>query len=181
MSDRTDPTPSVLPLPAEDFGNVKLAGWREVLTPEPVPFTPQTPGWVGVGLVVGVLLAFLARRVARHRRASQYRRDALAALGEIENRLRIDAERPGALRDLAALLKRTALAAYPREDVASQSGGVWIAWLDQHGGHFSAPPGPLLGDLPYARPERAAALPETQALELAARCRAWIRDHRVRA
>ncbi len=180
MSNPSEAQAGGFTLPAEDFGNVKLAGWREVLAPEPTPFVPQTPGWIGVGLLALALAVVLARRIAKRHRASQYRRDALAALGGIEIRLREDAQRAAALADLAALLKRTALAAYPREGVAARSGADWIEWLDAHGGHFATPPGPMLADLPYERPERAAALSEAQALELAARCRAWIRGHRVR-
>ena len=93
----------------EEFGNPWMSNLREIEPPESVPFTPETIGWyVLAGLVVFALLWFAWRLWLRWR-ADAYRRVALRELAEME---------PGAPQDLPALLKRVALAAYPRSRVA---------------------------------------------------------------
>ena len=58
--------------------------------------------------------------VARYRR-NAYRREALRQL---------DAVDPGGI---STVLKRTALAAWPREQVAALTGAAWLAFLDRTG------------------------------------------------
>jgi hypothetical protein len=89
--------------------------------PPPISFFPATPVWGFVVAVVLVVLLLAAWRMLRRHRANAYRRAALAELRRIEN----DA---GAQ---AALLRRTALAAFPRHDVASLIGDEWLAFLDE--------------------------------------------------
>lgn len=93
--------------------------------PEPVPWLPQTVGWQIVGawaLVVAVLLAVHAFRKWKRDR---YRREALEELRDIARRR----DEPGVPGEIALLLKRTALAVYPRARVASLCGAEWAAFL----------------------------------------------------
>jgi hypothetical protein len=69
---------------------------------------------------VAVLVAF---RAWRKWRANAYRRAALRELAAGES-----------VAAMAEILKRTALVAYPRTDVASLSGPAWLAWLAETGG-----------------------------------------------
>jgi len=53
---------------------------------------------------------------------------------------------------LSALLKRVALARFPRTDVAALSGAEWLAFLDRTGGNgrFREGAGAVLAHGPYA-------------------------------
>ncbi|MEO9528981.1 MAG: DUF4381 domain-containing protein, partial [Roseibium sp.] len=74
---------------------------------------------------------------------------------------------------LAGLLRRTALSAYPRAEVASLHGAEWLAFLDRaYGGSaFSEGPGWHLIAAPYR--------PETTQEPLKPLVRTWIKMHRV--
>ncbi|WP_066963324.1 DUF4381 domain-containing protein [Microbulbifer sp. Q7] len=95
------------------------------LAPPPVPervsLWPQTPlAQLLLGMVLLVCL-YVAWRAYRHYRANAYRRAALKAL-------RHAGDNPG---EIAALLRRTALVAYPRAQVAGLTGERWLAFLNR--------------------------------------------------
>jgi hypothetical protein len=79
---------------------------------------------------------------------------------------------------VAELLKRVALAAYPRDRVASLTGPDWLAFLDETGGttQFSAGSGRPIGDAAYSRPP----LPwtDSQLADVWTAARHWIAHHR---
>ncbi len=105
------------------WGNYAIRGIVEVELPEAVPFWPQTPGW---WLLLFALLLGIGR-YAWHRHQQwlrdRYRREALAELDRLRQRLAAgDRE---SLRELAALLRATALAAGDRNRLASLSGEAW--------------------------------------------------------
>jgi hypothetical protein len=86
------------------------------------------------------------------------------------------------LLTLAALLKRTALAAWPREEVAALSGEAWGDFLSRHAGSakVSAPTlGKLVVDTEYRGSAALANLSSSDARALAQACRQWITRHRV--
>ena len=145
---------------------------HDVVTPPPAPWWPPAPGWYVVLGVGSLLLAWAAAKLALAWWRDRYRRAAVAEL----DALRADAT-PAFLARLSELLKRTALATYPREQVAALSGGAWLAFLDRTGGTtaFTGGPGRALGDGPYApaTPLDAAAREGTLAA-----ASAWLRHHR---
>ena len=70
-----------------------------------------------------------AWRIGSHRRRNRYRREALRTLAVIESQAD---HRPGKVASqIAALLKRTALAAYPRRRIAKLHGADWARFLCQ--------------------------------------------------
>ena len=95
-----------------------LDNLRDIVEPPPVSWWPLAPGWwiLSAGLVLTAI--FVALRVMRMWRASAYRR---AALRELQATTRV--------AEIAEILKRVALAAYPRADVAPLSGVAWVEWL----------------------------------------------------
>jgi predicted negative regulator of RcsB-dependent stress response len=98
-----------------------------LVTPEPVPWSPTTPGW---WIVLGWLLALLVLatwQIVKRRRRDRYRRDALAELKSIDADSSNDPAT--AAQRIAAVLKRTALVAYPRQDVAGLYGTEWAQFL----------------------------------------------------
>ncbi|MEP5516176.1 MAG: DUF4381 domain-containing protein, partial [Bauldia litoralis] len=72
----------------------------------------------------------------------------------------------------ATILRRTALAAFPRHDVAGLQGDAWLAFLDASypGSGFSDGPGAVIARAPYE--------PAADAPGLAALATDWIRRHR---
>ncbi|MEP3048842.1 MAG: DUF4381 domain-containing protein [Roseibium sp.] len=149
----------------EDWQGLNLPDLIDLLepVPEPAPISmvPQTVGWLWLGLGVLVVLGMIIWRIWTYRKTTAYRREALAEL-----KLKSDPA------SIAHLLRRTALAAYPRVKVASLTGSDWLSFLDtSYGGtEFSNGPGRVIADSPYMRRV------ETQ--DLTSLARIWIKTHR---
>ncbi|MGF1563676.1 MAG: DUF4381 domain-containing protein [Geminicoccaceae bacterium] len=133
----------------------------EPAEPAPIPMTPQTWGWAALAVLAALLLAWLLWRWIAWRRANAYRRAALAAVRQAET-----------AADIARILRRTALAAYPRDQVAGLIGPAWISFLERSGrGGFATTAGAELRATPY-KDETLAPSPE-----LRAAAEAWVRTH----
>ena len=114
-----------------------LSNLRDIIFPTEVPLWPLAPGWWIVGVAIVASAIVLAAMAILHHRRNAYRR---AALGELANIEHLQAGE--AAQRITAVLKRAALVAYPRVEVAALSGEAWPGSLD--------PPGirtPLLRDL----------------------------------
>ncbi|MGA7391723.1 MAG: DUF4381 domain-containing protein [Terrimicrobiaceae bacterium] len=92
------------------------------------------------------------------------------------------ARRADALSAMAELLKRAALTAFPRDQVATLTGPAWFKFLDRTGrtAAISAGRGATLEAAAYD-PRIVAALDEAKARELASAVRDWLAHHRVEA
>jgi Ca-activated chloride channel family protein len=88
--------------------------------PPLVSMMPQTWGWVVLALILLAVCIFVAMRMWRRYRTNAYRRYALKELEAAR-------DDPAAI---AAILRRTALAAYPRSEVAGLAGDDWLRFLD---------------------------------------------------
>lgn len=142
---------------------------HEIVPPEPIALVPQTIGWwIALAWLVACF-AFIVAAIVRHRRANRYRREAIAELARIE----AQADAPEAPAALAALLKRTALAAYPRQQVASLYGSAWAAFLvdSSNGDAVIAAAADSLAHAAYRE--------GICVTELTPASRRWIRRHRV--
>jgi hypothetical protein len=131
-----------------------LAGLRPYRLPDPVAWWPPAPGWwllalLAIGLAAALVL--ILRRRRRCRAAVRAARAELARLRALAARADSAGE---ALPGLSRLLRRYALAVYPREQVAGLSGPDWLQFLDAHGGdgRFAAGPGRALAEAPYRPP-----------------------------
>jgi Domain of unknown function (DUF4381) len=132
----------------------------------PAPaWTPQTFGWYVLFVVAGLLVIWVVVHQTRKWLANRYRRAALRQLDLLP------------VNELSALLKRTALAAWPRERVASLSGAEWLRFLNEAAGDetFHSPPANRVEELAL-QPVTLSNEDEHALREAAA---TWIRRHRV--
>jgi hypothetical protein len=162
---------SAPPLP-EIFGNYALGEFVEVAAPPPVDWLPQTAGWGWLGaLLLAVALHRGARRL-RHWYRNRYRGEASALLGELSG----SPDSQHLVIEVNRLLKLTALAAYPREQVARLSGEAWVAFLN---GQCAEPPFDARQARLLAVGVYGAVAPDAEsASQLIAASLAWVRDHR---
>lgn len=133
-----------------------LALLREIVVPDPPAFWPPAPGfWVLLGSVILVaLLVAWQWRVDRNRNA--YRKAGLSLLNGAKK-----------AHDVSVVLKRVALAAFPRDQVASLYGDDWAAFL-----HRTCPRSSFSALIAAD----ANAPPHQELVDLAS---TWIRHHRV--
>jgi hypothetical protein len=138
----------------------KLHGFYQ---PQPPSWRPQTIGWYLVFSIVALLLLWFVLHIVRHWRENRYRRQALSQLARVE------------ATQISALLKRTALSAWPREEVASLSGAAWLKFLDSsaHGPLFESAPENRLEEIAFSAKQLSGE--DESALRAAAG--AWIRQH----
>lgn len=106
-----------------------LQNLNDIVLPGPVPWLPPAPGWYVVAALLLVALLYLIIRWWQTWHANRYRREALRQLSLIRGGSGSDQ-----LEKLPLLLKQTALAVWPREQVASMSGSAWHQFLDQSAG-----------------------------------------------
>ncbi|UCD51282.1 MAG: DUF4381 domain-containing protein [Phycisphaerales bacterium] len=132
-----------------------LDNLRDIVVPDAPPYWPPAPGvWLLLGVLTAVVLALGGCFYMTWRR-NAYRRAGLALLDTART-----------VHDVSVVLKRVALAVFPREEVASLYGDDWIAFLNRtcSRSRFSA-----IGAIDSGGPA-------TQ--ELTDRAGTWIRHHR---
>jgi hypothetical protein len=100
-----------------------LDNLRDIVVPSAVPWWPPAPGWWIVSAVLLVMLIVAGYRAWRVWCDNAYRRAAKRELRQAVG-----------VAKIAEILKRTALCAYPRTDVAALSGSAWCQWLAETGG-----------------------------------------------
>ena len=159
-----------------------LQNLNDIVMPAATGWWPLANGWY---FLIGLLLVALVWFGYRSRRtwlSNRYRRAALQELQLLTEDVTGVENRMTGLRQLPVLLKRTALSAYPRNDVASLSGENWHQFLN------STAKGPLfteelfvtLDDLSYTRVE----LSDNDSRDVSALISAskqWIKHHQVPA
>lgn len=148
-----------------------LALMNDIVHPEPVPWTPQTVGWLVVAAWLGAVLAAIAWNRLQTWRRRRYRREALAILETIEG---LDGQDPAVTaQQVASVLKRTALAAYTRTEIAALHGDDWAAFLCRSAGND-----PIV-ERAAAELADAAYAPDADGRRLLEPARRWIEVHRA--
>lgn len=109
------------------WGNPSLRSIIEPEAPGAISLAPATPGWWALLLVLCWLLFKTVRRRRRRYARDRYRREALTRLADIERRLNAGAV--DAARELAPLLRATAIAAAGRERFVGSRGEAYAAAL----------------------------------------------------
>lgn len=165
--------------PKDPMLQATLRQMADITLPPPVSMMPATWGWALLAGLVALALALLLWRWLRHHAQNRYRRDALAEIAALEARIGNDTDRGEALAALPAIVKRAALAVWPREQVAALSGPAWIEFLKVHAGKAKIDAGgySLFAEIEY---RLAGAVPDAAAARQSfAAARQWIEGHDV--
>jgi Domain of unknown function (DUF4381) len=135
--------------------------------PAPPAWTPHTIGWYILFAILALAILWFVFRAIRSRYINRYRRAALREL--------ITASPD----QLSALLKRTALAVWPREKIASLTGEPWLKFLNETAAteSFLKSPGNRIELLAVGTDVPSA----DDAQQLKTIIAEWIRRHRVQA
>lgn len=148
---------------------VQLYDQLELLDPpQPISMAPETVGWIWLAVFATLVIGYGVWRWRKYYQARAYRRAALKALGQAK-------DDPV---EIASLLRRTALVAFPRSDVASLHGVQWLTFLDSAApkvAFSSSPAGDLLTTAPYQPPQPAS----PANVDLARMARLWIKTHQT--
>lgn len=140
---------------------------RDIHLPDPIGWWPLAPGWwillIGIPVLIFALVwlwRFLRRKTPRK-----------LALAELEAIAKSPEDTREKVRQIAILLRRTALSVYPRADVAGLVGDEWLAFLDipLKRKDFSEGAGRLLIEAPYRREV------DTDLDALFTLCREWVK------
>ena len=102
----------------------ELATLRDIHLPSPIGWWPLAPGWCVLMVVSFVVFSWLAVLVHRRYIDGRAKREAQRILSEYQKNNALHSA------NIASLLKRVALAYYPRVKIASLQGDAWIAFLN---------------------------------------------------
>lgn len=155
--------------------NPLLNQLKDIHLPPAPGVWPLAPGWYGLIAMVILALISVAWFSWRRQRANRYRKTALAELAQLESAIGQPDNVAPVVEQVAILLKRTALAAYPAHLVAGLTGEAWLAFLDKTGEttEFSAGAGRVLLSAPYQ------ASPDGEIRALILLSREWIATHKT--
>lgn len=133
---------------------LSLQNLHDIVVPTAPGWWPFAAGlWVAI-VIVALALLFVGYRFYRNWKRNSYRRAGLLLLPDVATEY-----------EVSVVLKRVALAAYPREQVASLFGAEWVAFLQQTCSRST-----FKDD--FAREQNRAVSPE-----LMAAAAAWIKHH----
>ena len=140
------------------MNEASLSNLRDIVLPPEPGLWPLAPGmWLLLSAVLSLLVWVLWTQYDRRKR-NAYRRAGLLLLPEVKT-----------IYELSVLLKRVALAAFPREQVASLHGDAWVAFLRE-----SCPAVDLSGLL-------SSNVEQDAGNDLKQTAATWIRSHRAAA
>ena len=170
-------TPTTLPQGAPGATSEDpLAQLRDLHLPQAVADWPPALGWWLLAGLVLFGLVWSMRALHRRYKSNAYRRFAQRELKAIvaEHAETQDARR--ALSRLQFLMKRVAMTAFNRAEVAALSGVAWTQFLDATSttSQFSLGPGELLIDGPYQATQDH---PSHELTALFSLCAEWLKHH----
>ena len=111
-----------------------LSSLRDWHPPDAVSWWPPAPGWWLLALAILAVLVLAARAGLGRRRQTALARATRRQLETLGRELAADGDQRRYVASLSRLLRRLALARYPRARVAGLSGDAWLAFLDATGG-----------------------------------------------
>lgn len=110
-----------------------LTQLRDIHLPDPVDWWPMAVGW-WIVIILGILLfTLLLWRLWLRAKAARAKKEALRLLKLYEQQSLQDSNSARYCAKTSELLRRVALAYFPRKHVAALHGKQWIDFLNQHG------------------------------------------------
>ncbi len=130
-----------------------LSQLRDIHLPQPISNWPPAPGWFILALIILALFGFIAYLIIARYKKTRARRQALMHLNNLQLAYTNKRHAKRAINDLSKLIRRVALASFPRQNVAGLYGQKWLAFLDETGETtaFSDGVGKLLISAPYMK------------------------------
>lgn len=107
-----------------------LAQLNPLREPALIGWWPLAPGWWVLLLILTIALGGVVFWLARRYQRDTYRRQALTQLQDLDAQLLQHGNTRHYLTKLNALLKSTALRAYPQTQVAAINGDAWLVFLN---------------------------------------------------
>lgn len=133
---------------------------RDVHLPDPISLWPPAPGWWMIfgAVVAGVIVSLW---ILTYRRRTRARRLAMTELGAIKQHYDTHRDDRWLVQRLSAIVRRHAMAIFPRTEVAGLVGTSWLQFLDRTGrtNQFTDGVGHVLSSGPY-RPQAAVSAAE---------------------
>jgi len=164
-----------------------LQNLNDIVLPATVGWWPLAPGWYFLFGLLLTALAWFGYRTLYRWMNNRYRRTALLELQLLEERIHATGERDAEARDanlrqIPILLKRTALSAYPRSQVASLSGKDWFHFLNStvNNPSFTESTANTLSKISYSSGELSVIDSSATAALLNA-SRQWLKHHQPQA
>ncbi len=147
---------------------IDLSGLRDIHTlPEPSYFPPAIGWWMVMGGILFIGIIFILWYKFYHLSGKRY---ALQLLRQIERR---QLSTVGIGTQIGKLLKRVALACFPRNEVADLSGEKWAEFLYNHGGRsLTREQSKFIAESAYIPPQKTVAIDEKR---LYTATRQWIK------
>jgi hypothetical protein len=147
-------------------------GLKELPLPSPVSWVPSTWGWIVIAAILMGLSIWMGKRAIHAWQAQAYRRNAIADLDAM-------ASDQNQITALPALLRRTALLAFPRDEVAALRGNDWVDWLNAAGADFRSEDAAWLDRLAY-QPSLSEKIEPDSVHRLLEASRRFVRSHHAR-
>jgi len=146
---------------------------HDIVQPSPVSWWPPAAGWFGLGGVFLVIAVVISGKRFVHYRRDAYRREAL----DLWSQLPAGTSGTELVASVSELLKRTALAVYPRQQVAALTGETWLRFLNETTRYpcFTGPLEQIVSSGPYAGDD--INLPPSAQKALLEAARKWILGH----
>jgi hypothetical protein len=108
--------------------------YGQLIEPSPVTFSFGAPGWYVLGIVLILLLLFIAWLLYRDYKRNLYRRYAIKELTSAQMQYAATGLQANILYETNMLLKRIAMARYGRNETAGLRGTKWISFLNRSSG-----------------------------------------------
>ena len=108
-----------------------LANLQPLREPPLIHWWPPAPGWWLLAALLLLVVALLVIWYLGYRKRNAYRRSALLQLQALAGDTKADSDDRAFATRLNALLKSTALAAYPATQVAARHGESWRSFLNE--------------------------------------------------
>ncbi|KTD11643.1 hypothetical protein Lgra_1101 [Legionella gratiana] len=110
-----------------------LAQLKDIHLPTPIGWWPLAPGWYVVIALIVLISIFISYRIYTNYRHAKAKKHALLLLMNYQKQYEKERNVALASAHISELLRRVALAYYPREEVASLHGEDWLRFLNETG------------------------------------------------